>query len=309
MNKIANQRYVICPDNLKIWEIKSINFWWKKMILWKDKNWEYILQSKYCTHLWVDLWKWKIIDDKIECPFHSYKFDKNWKPNVCIPKIKNFIVKKYLWMVWFFNWEKNDYELEDFFIKNNINLDLSNYFLINTFDEKYELPTKLIASNFYDLGHFTKVHWVKINNFKILDENEFLTQEFYWKYFPEYKFQKILFKIIPNKIYSKVIYKKNFMFSIHKILSNKWKTIFEYYWIFPTTPINEKETLIVSNILVKKWFFWILAKLFWRNILYKATSEEFEMLLWINYNINNFTKDDELLKNFLAFYDKEYAII
>lgn len=308
-NKETKYRYAIYPDNLKNWEIKTVDFWWKKMMLWKNSKWKYVLQSKFCTHFWVDLTKGDIKNDGIECPFHGFKFDKKWKNKQCLPNLKNYNVKTFLWMVWFFNGEEVSYEPEDFLKDNDISFNLDKYHIINTYNKSYPLPTPLLASNFFDGNHFKKVHGVHVNSYKILDEQKYLAYEFEWEYFPYFTIQKILFKVIPNKVYSKVIYSKNCMISLHKVLSTSGKTIFEYYWVFPSTPINEKDTLIVSNILVKKWFFWFLAKIFAKNILETATNWEFNMLTGIHTHIRNYTHWDELLKTYLDFYDKQYETL
>ncbi len=308
-NKEAKHWYAIHPDNLKTGEIKSIVFWWKKMILWKNSKWEYILQSKYCTHFWVDLSKGSIKNDKIECSFHGSWFDEKWENKHCLPKLKSYHVGVFLWIVWFFNGENVSYKLDDFLKENWLHFSLQDYEIINTYHKTYPLPTAMLGSNFFDVNHFKKVHWVQICDYKILEENKYLSFEFHGKYFPYFKIQKLLFKIIPNQIYSKSIYSKNCMISYNKLLSRSGKTIFEYYWIFPSTPINETETLVISNILVKKWFFGMLAKLFAKNILYKATTEEFDMLTNMNIYIRNYTIWDELLKTYLDFYTKQYETL
>jgi phenylpropionate dioxygenase-like ring-hydroxylating dioxygenase large terminal subunit len=38
INKETQHWYAIHPDNLKSGEIKTITFWGKKMILWKDSK-------------------------------------------------------------------------------------------------------------------------------------------------------------------------------------------------------------------------------------------------------------------------------
>lgn len=306
INKETKHWYAIHPDNLKAWEIKPITFWWKKMILWKNSKWEYILQSKFCTHFWVDLSKWKIANDDIECPFHGFHFDKKWENKHCLPKLKNYHTEVFLWMVWFFNGEDMSYNLQDILTENNISFNLEKYHIINTYNKIYPLPTAMLASNFFDANHFKQVHGVQVDDYKILEENKYLSFEFHGQYFPYFKIQKLLFKIIPNKVYSKVIYSKNCMISLHQVRTHSGKTIFEYYGVFPSTPISETDTLIVSNILVKKWFFGWLAKLFAKNILYKATTDEFDMLTGMNTHIRNYVNGDELLKTYLDFYDKQY---
>ncbi len=307
INKKTSHWYAIHPDNLKAWEIKGITFWGKKMMLWKSSNWNYVLQSRYCTHFWVDLTKWKIVNDQIECPFHGFQFDKKWENKHCLPKLKYYHTKVFLWMVWFFNGEEVRYKLEDILRENDIHFDLNRYHIINTYNKTYPLPTALLASNFFDANHFKKVHGVEVEDYKILSQSKYLTFEFHGKYFSYFEIQKLLFKVIPNKVYSKIIYSKNCMISCHQVRSKSGKVIFEYYGVFPSTPINETETLIVSNILVKKWFFGFLAKLCAKNILYKATTDEFDMLTGMNSNIRNYVVWDDLLKIYLDFYDKEYT--
>ena len=307
INKETSHWYAIHPDNLKSWEIKAVTFWGKKMMLWKSLHCDYVLQSKYCTHFWVDLTKGKVVNDQIECPFHGFQFNKKWENKHCLPKLKNYHTKVFLWMVWFFNGEEVSYELEDILKENNIDFDLKKFHIINTYNKTYPLPTALLSSNFFDANHFKKVHGVEVEDYTILDQDTYVTFEFHGKYYPYCEVQKLLFKLIPNKIYSKIIYSRNCMISCHRVLSNSGKVIFEYYGVFPSTPINDTETLIISNILVKKWFFGFLAKLFAKNILNKATTDEFDILTKMNSNIRNYVEGDELLKIYLDFYDKQYT--
>lgn len=90
------------------------------------------------------------------------------------------------------------------------------------------------------------------------------------------------------------------------LLTRKWKVIVDYYGIYPSSPINEEKTRIVSTILIKKWFFWWIAQVLSRFLLSKAGNGEYEMLLWWNDKISNLTDEDEILKWFLAYYEKEY---
>lgn len=307
MNKEVNNWYAISPANLKYGQIRSIDFWWKKMILWRDSFWNYLLQSRFCTHLWADLWKGRIDNNKIECPFHGFKFDINGQSDGCVPNIRRLIIKEYMWIIWFFNGEIPDYQPQDIMLNNNININLSDYDIINTYDKIYDLPTRLIVSNFFDIAHFQKIHGVGRISYQILNSSSAFSYQQDGEYSPHYSFQKILFKLIPNKLLSTIHYSRNLTISNHKILSSSWKSLIEYYWIFPVTPINESQTLVISNILVKKWMLSMLWKIIWKYILQKATSEEFDMLLWINYNIANYTASDSLLKDFLKFYDLEIS--
>jgi hypothetical protein len=142
--------------------------------------------------------------------------------------------------------------LKDILTENNISFEFEKYHIINTYNKIYPLPTPILASNFFDMNHFKKVHGVQVDSYKILEQNKYFIFEFHGQYFPYFKIQKLIFKIIPNKVYSKVIYSKNCMISIHQVRTHSGKTIFEYYGVFPSTPISESDTLIISNILVKK---------------------------------------------------------
>lgn len=82
-------------------------------------------------------------------------------------------------MVWFFNGEEISYELEDIVKENDIHFDLKKYHIINTYNKTYPLPTALLASNFFDGNHFKKVHGVQVNKYNILENNKYLTFEFF----------------------------------------------------------------------------------------------------------------------------------
>ena len=301
-----NRWYAIAQsNNIKKWKIYKLSILDRQFILWRNSEWEININSHICTHMWVCLSKWKNLWDKIECPFHWYTFNWNWKSNKNIPNIKKYIwVEKY-WIIWLYNWENILYEIWDFIEKLQNKINLNDYYNISCYTKEYDLQTRLINSNFFDLWHFLKVHWVEIISSNILNDKWFFHYIAKWKYKPYYVFQKFLFKMIPNQVENEIIYKKNFIFSRHSILTKSWKKLFEYFWVLPVSPIWKDKTLVISNILIKKWFFWFFWKIFWKYILFKATNEEFNMLAWINTNIQNYTKEDELLKKFLNFYDNE----
>ncbi len=277
-------------------QLRNINF-----LLWRDSQNNIIAQTRFCTHLGAPLEKGKIVNDKLVCPFHWFSFDKTWKSNKCIPKIKNFkTIEKYGFI--FVDIDGN-WEFYDFIKKYNLNL--KDYEIIPAYSKIYNLPVNLASSNFFDLNHFEHIHWLKVNEFKLIEKEKYLHFKAKWIYNPYFKFQKFLFKFLPNISENEVFYKKNFMFSRHVILNKKWKKIIEYYGLYPSSPIWKDKTLIISSIIVKKWLLSFLAKFYWKKVLFKATDEEFSMLEWWNYNIKNFVKWDELLQIYLDFYDKE----
>lgn len=291
-------------NNIKNEKIFPISFENKNAIIWKTKSWKINVTSHICTHLWACLSKGKVMWEKIECPFHGYQFDKNGESVQKIPKIRKFNFIEKFWIIWIQDWKDDIYDLDEF-IKNIFPHKMEDFFNIDCYTQEYDLPIKFLNSNFFDLWHFKKVHWVEILEYKLLHETDFMHYVFRWRYQPKYFFQKIFFKFFPNYTENEIIYKKNFLFSRHSIVSKKWKKFFEYFWIFPVTKLSEEKTLVISNILVKKWFFWFLAKLFWAKTLFKATNEEFEMLKNTATSVKNFTNDDVLLKKFYEFYDKE----
>lgn len=295
--------YYAVDHTINISKLKIYNklIWDIHFLLWRKSDWNIIAQSKFCSHLGAMLTKWKINNDKLICPFHWFSFDKDWKSDKCIPDLKNYIVIEKYGFVWVKLWIDNDYNLWEFIPE----IDFSNYDIIPCYKKVYNLPTNLATSNFFDLNHFKNIHWVEITQSKVLDKENKLHYISKWFYKPYFYFQKMFFKLFSNLVKNEVHYKKNFIFSNHSVLNKKWKVIFEYYWFFPSTPMWKDKTLIISSIMVKKWLYSQFAKLYWKQILFKATDEEFNMLEWSNYNIKNFVAWDELLETFLEFYKNE----
>ena len=271
---------------------------------------EYVLQWWYCNHKWVMLSQWKIINDTVVCPFHGYAY---WIDGICdrkIASLRTYTVMMYLWIIWYYhgNWtpiyHPQDHVKEILWDKNP-----SDFISIDVFDETYHLPTSLLLSNFYDIGHFKYFHWVQIETTNIRNLSDSFTYEAQGIYTHFKFFQKTFFKFFPNIVKNIISYKNNFTVAHHVLLTKKWNVVFEYYGIYPCSPIDDTRTRIVSSILVKKWFIAYIAQFFSRFLLSKAGNSEYTMLLWANHKILQLTNEDEILKNFLEFYKKEHDTV
>lgn len=301
MNNFTYKWYAVWHDNFKENEIRKVFMCDKKLILIKNRKSKYSCLSSVCTHMWVDLSKGKVIKDCLVCPFHWLRF--NMERNSSESSLKKYPTTIHFWIIWVFDGEKPTYELQSttpsFFPV------LTRYYQISVYNNIHNISSNIIQSNFFDVAHFHKVHWITVTSSTIKQSSKWYYYEFVWKYLSPYFFQKILFYFLPNSTKNTILYTKNINYSRHQILSKKWRVIFEYYGIFPVTPSKIDSTQVVSSILIKKWFYGVLWKYFARYFITKATQEEFEILEGMDDSVKNFNTWDSVLQGFFDYYKNE----
>lgn len=301
MNNFTIKWYAIWHDNFKKNEIRNVFLCDKRLILIKSSKSKYNCLSSVCTHMWVNLSKGKVIKDCLVCPFHGLRF--NMEGRSSWGKLEKYPTRVYFWIIWIFDGEKPTYELQE--TVPNFFPNTSKYYTIPVYDDIHKIPSDIIQSNFFDVAHFHKIHWITVTSSTIKQTSTWYYYEFVWKYISPYFFQKILFYFLPNSTKNIILYTQSINYSKHQILSKKWKVIFEYYGVFPVTPSKINSTQVVSSILIKKWFYGVLWKCIARYFITKATQEEFEILEGIDDSVKNFNAWDSVLEGFFDYYRNE----
>jgi phenylpropionate dioxygenase-like ring-hydroxylating dioxygenase large terminal subunit len=118
---LKNWNPLLLSSNLPQGEIVGVDFLGTRVIVYRDEAGQAIVQSAYCPHVGADLSCGEIVDGKVRCPYHHWKFAADGKcaeipgepviPRVA--KIYNYPAAERWGMIWAFNGEEALFDLPE----------------------------------------------------------------------------------------------------------------------------------------------------------------------------------------------------
>ncbi len=167
---IYNQWYVILESKeLKRGKpllVKRLN---EQLSLWRDENGNACCIEDKCCHRGVSLSCGKIIDGKLECPFHGFIYDKQGKvisipangKNAAVPqsmKVQSYRTFEDYGFIWIWWGDENKTEQEPFFFK-----ELKD-FSYSSFKDDWNVHYSRAIENQLDVVHLPFVHKTTIGS-------------------------------------------------------------------------------------------------------------------------------------------------
>ncbi|MBC2776659.1 Rieske 2Fe-2S domain-containing protein [Parasphingopyxis marina] len=118
---LKNWNPLLLSSNLPQGEIVGVDFLGTRVIVYRDEAGQAIVQSAYCPHVGADLSCGEIVDGKVRCPYHHWKFAADGKcaeipGETVIPrvaKIYNYPAAERWGMIWAFNGEEALFDLPE----------------------------------------------------------------------------------------------------------------------------------------------------------------------------------------------------
>ena len=164
---IKNQWYAVLNSNeIKKGRVLGVTRLGEKLVFWRDKEGEIGCIFDKCTHRGAALSKGKVLkNNKIQCPFHGFEYDKNGKvtkipaigKNAPVPdryKINSYPVKDehgFIWLWW--GEEQEKYPPIPFFE------DIDDKFIYDTFIDHWPVHYTRAIENQLDVVHLPFVHY------------------------------------------------------------------------------------------------------------------------------------------------------
>lgn len=141
--------------------VRGTDFLDGRVVVYRTSDGQAHVQSAYCRHLGADLSLGKVVDDRLQCPFHYWQYDGS---GACahIPagdrpppqaRLHAYPVAESLGLIWAFNGEGPTEPVPGF--------DLAESALaVRTFRNPHPIPADLacVFVNSFDLQHFRVVH-------------------------------------------------------------------------------------------------------------------------------------------------------
>jgi phenylpropionate dioxygenase-like ring-hydroxylating dioxygenase large terminal subunit len=160
---IYNQWYVILDSKElkgKPLRVKRLN---ENLALWRDENGKVCCIADRCCHRGVSLACGKILNGKLECPFHGFVYDKSGKVTVIpangknkqVPetmKVQSFTTFEGYGLIWIWWGDDDKITPEPFFFK-----ELSD-FSYSTFADPWSVHYSRAIENQLDVVHLPFVH-------------------------------------------------------------------------------------------------------------------------------------------------------
>jgi phenylpropionate dioxygenase-like ring-hydroxylating dioxygenase large terminal subunit len=161
---IYNQWYIILESKeLKEGKPLRIKRFGENLAIWRDDNMSVCCIADKCCHRGASLSCGKIIDGKLECPFHGFRYDKSGKvqlipaigKNSKVPGTMN--VKAYMsyegyGFIWVWWGDENKATSEPFFFNELVN------FSYSTFKDYWNVHYSRAIENQLDVVHLPFVH-------------------------------------------------------------------------------------------------------------------------------------------------------
>lgn len=186
---IHNQWYVILDSSelksRKPLKVKRLN---EDMVLWRDNSGKACCISNRCCHRGASLACGKIVDNKIECPFHGFLYDNSGKvrlipangKNKTVPesmKVNSYVTFEKYGLIWIWYGDEDKRTNEPFFFKE------LEGFSYSTFIDHWNVHYTRAIENQLDVVHLPFVHKTTIgrgnktlvNGPVVERENELLT--------------------------------------------------------------------------------------------------------------------------------------
>ena len=115
--------YPVClASEVPAGEVRGFQFLNGKVIVMRDKQGNVSVLSAYCRHLGVDLSLGKVIENRVQCPYHHWEYDGTGQ---CVKtavgdepppraKLFEFTSREHLGLIWAYYGEKPAYEIPGF---------------------------------------------------------------------------------------------------------------------------------------------------------------------------------------------------
>lgn len=166
---IYNQWYVILDSKElknKPLRVKRLN---EDLVLWRDQNGNACCIADRCCHRGVSLACGKIIEGKLECPFHGFIYDKSGKVTVIpangknkqVPetmKVKAYEIYEGYGLIWIWWGDDDKMTKEPFFFKELAD------FSYSTFADPWSVHYSRAIENQLDVVHLPFVHKTTIGS-------------------------------------------------------------------------------------------------------------------------------------------------
>ena len=163
--------------------VRGFKFLNGKVIVFRDKNGNVSVLSAFCRHLGVDLSLGKIVDNRIQCPYHHWEYDGAGQ---CVKtsvgdtppqgaKLHEFPIREHLGLIWAYYGETPAYEVPS--------LPYPEEELEYIVNRGTELPMDayMLYSNTMDLQHLISLHGAEFDqmpsDFDVADHTISYTQE------------------------------------------------------------------------------------------------------------------------------------
>jgi len=118
---LMNWNPLMLASELEPGKIVGKDFLGTRVIVYRDEDGQPVVQSAYCPHVGADLSGGEMVDGKVRCPYHHWKFAKDGRcaeiPNADhIPRaahLYNYPTAERWGLIWAFNGEKPLYDLPE----------------------------------------------------------------------------------------------------------------------------------------------------------------------------------------------------
>lgn len=170
--------YALMPSrNLKPGEIRPMDIFGTKLLLYRTRQGQPMLRSRFCPHMGASLEHGFLKDDRIVCPFHNWEYDASGKC-VCIPympegkippraELDSYPVAEKLGWLWAYNGTEAAFVLPDMPEAHDPAYGRQQK------SQLFEIHPLLILENGCDIWHFKYVHKVDFVRY----EAEMIKQE------------------------------------------------------------------------------------------------------------------------------------
>lgn len=163
--------------------VRGFNFLNGKVIVFRQANGAVSVLSAYCRHMGVDLSLGKIVENRVQCPYHHWEYDGTGQcaktavgdtpPSRA--KLHNFPTREHLGLIWAYYGETPAYEIPSFpFAEDELEF-------ITCRATELPMDAYMLYSNTMDLQHLISLHGAQFDQmpseFDITDHTISYTQE------------------------------------------------------------------------------------------------------------------------------------
>jgi len=160
---LQNWNPLLLASELQSGKIIGEDFLGTRVIIYRDEEGRPVVQSAYCPHVGADLSGGEIVDGKVRCPYHHWKFAKDGRcaeipgqdhiPRVA--RIYNYPAAERWGMIWAFNGEEALFELPEM-----PNLPEEDLVYQAFYRGEREIEGWIGSSNLVDFQHLKTVHGI-----------------------------------------------------------------------------------------------------------------------------------------------------
>lgn len=173
---------VAFSDELPVGEVKTLNYFGEKHVLYRGEDGVARVMDAYCPHLGGSLGRGRVVGDSVECPFHAWRFGADGKCNhipysaKIPPKAQVAVrqVKEVNNIIFMWNDPKGGEPQFDVPVMPECESDEWmpwSFACLRVPTHPHEL-----VENVVDVGHFTPVHRTKVEKFENVFDGHIATQ-------------------------------------------------------------------------------------------------------------------------------------